>query len=213
MRRLVVLALSVTAGCSIGSGKGSLAGTLYVQECSSTTSYGDGGTAAYDMNPTFFVAEPTDDLQRLNPMNRVAIRMQSSGNRVEEADVMFVNVASVGLLAATLGQPVAVGPATNLRASLILNRTCPAHQVEMELDGTIAFSRLGSAAAGGAVPANFRISYGDELAAAFSFDVVDRRALTLGGQGSVAAAPTVSGHLDGNFDFVVRQSTIAQTHP
>ena len=211
MRRLVALALAA-AGCGIGSGKGSLAGTLYVQECSATTSFGDGGVAAYNMNPSFFVAEPTDDLQRSNPMNRVAIRVQSSGNRVEKADVMFVNVASVGLLAQSLGQPVAVGPATNLRASLILNRTCPAHQVEMELDGQLAFGKLGSASAG-AVPANFRISYGDELAASFSFDVVDRRAIALGGQGSVAAAPSVSGHLDGNFDFVVRQSTIAQTHP
>jgi hypothetical protein len=214
MRRVLLLAL-LAAGCSVGEGTGTLSGTLFVQECTIAMSYGDGGLQPYNMKPTFFVAEPTDDFERVAPMNKLAIRVQSGGNRVIEADVMYMNVASVGELALSLGQPVPVGPNTNVRASLVLNQTCPAHQVELELDGAIMFLRLGAAGtpAAGPLPGNFRISYGDELAATFSFDVVDRRAIALGGSGSVSPVPTAAGHLVGDFDFHVVQSTIAQAHP
>src|SRR5205807_1597734 len=98
--------------------------TLFVDPCTSTSSYGmRGAPIAYDMHPTFFAADPTRDLAVANPVNRVTIRVQSSGNRVEEADVMLVSVADVRLLAMSLGQPVTVGPTTNLRATLSLRRT------------------------------------------------------------------------------------------
>jgi hypothetical protein len=215
MRVALAIALLAASGCHVGSGTGSLSGQLFVAECSNDpiAPYGTGtaGLQPYNMNPTFFVAEMTDDFMRATPMNKLAIRVQSGGNRVIEADVMFVNIASYDDLVSTLGQPVTVGPSTNVRASLILNQTCPAHQVQLELDGSIAFSKLGGAT-GGAAP-GFHLNYGDELAASFAFDVVDRRAITLGGQGSVAPQATAAGHLTGNFDFQIVQSTIAQAHP
>jgi hypothetical protein len=216
---MLVLVLGVAAaGCSVGSGTGALAGTLFVDRCTTDSSLnadgsasGDGGGgsvgAAYDMHPSFFVADFTRDLPGLDPMNRLAVRMQSSGNRIEESDVMYLNVADVGALAQQLGQPVAVGPTTNARATLSLRRTCPTISVQLELDGTLVFTKLGSAQAGGSVPNDFSINFGDELTAAFSFDVVDRRAITFG------TAPTAGGHLDGNFDFVVRQGRSAQAYP
>ena len=82
----------------------------------------------------------------------------------------------------------------------------------MELDGTITFARFGQATAGAAVPENFAIRFEDPITATFSFDVVDRRALTLGGTGSVPATPETGGHLDGNFDFIVRQGRAAQAY-
>src|SRR5215467_10446768 len=104
------LPLIVLAGaCSVGDGKGALSGTLYMAECTTSSTFSsDGGTggAAYSMNPSFFVADFTYDLPKTNPMNRLAIRMKSSGNRIEEADVMFMNVADVGQLAKQLGQLV-----------------------------------------------------------------------------------------------------------
>ncbi len=219
MRRALALLAIVTGGCSVGQGKGSVAGTLYVAQCETldgvTSSYPAGATAAgaFDLKPTFFVAQPTDDQPKSNPMNRVMIRVQSGGNRLNEADALLVNVADVRLLALSIGQPGVVGPATNVRATLALNQTCTAHQVALELDGAITFTKLGSASAGRTPSADFSIGYGDELTASFSLDVIDRRAIVLGGQAGVPTAPQAGGHLDGNFDFTVVASTIAQAYP
>ncbi|HEX4458391.1 MAG TPA: hypothetical protein VIA18_10500, partial [Polyangia bacterium] len=54
------------------------------------------------------------------------------------------------------------------------------------------------------------IQFGDSLDATFSFDVVDRRSITLGGVGSVPVDPAAAGHLEGDFSFVVRQGIAAQ---
>ena len=216
-RLALAIALALpAAACTVGDGKGALAGTLFIQECEDvpfTTYSNDGGgmPGGYNMHPSFFVAEPVNDLPR-SPvqMNRVSIRVQSAGNRLEEADVLYINIADVRAIALDLGAPITVGPVTNLRASLVLNETCPAHQTQLELDGTLGFTAFGSASAdagGPSVPGNFSIHYGDRLTAAFSFDVVDRRAIVFGGP------PTAGGHLDGNFDFVVRQSPQAQAYP
>ncbi len=213
---LVIALVLPAAACTVGDGKGALAGTLFVEECEDvpfTTYSNDGGgqPGAYNMNPSFFVAEPVDDLPRAPlQMNRVSIRVQSAGNRLEEADVMYINIADVRDIAINLAAPITVGPVSNLRASLVLNETCPAHQTQLELDGTLGFTAFGSATTAGnavTVPGNFSIHYGDTLTAAFSFDVVDRRAIVFGGP------PTAGGHLDGNFDFVVRQSPQAQAYP
>jgi hypothetical protein len=205
-------ALLLVGGCAVGEGKGALAGTLFIQSCTSDSSLGrPGAPAVYDMHPTFFVAEPIDDFPRPMPMNRLAIRMQPTGNRLEEADVLYLNTASVREVAQALGQPIDIGPSTNVRATLQLNATCPDRAGQAELDGTLTFTNFGQAAV--SVPDDFRINFGDRLTASFVFDVVDRRALTLGGVGSVSPDPSVAGHLEGNFDFIVRQGRAAQSYP
>jgi hypothetical protein len=93
---------------------------------------------------------------------------------------------------------------------LNLNATCPSASVGMELDGTITWTSFGSAAPPN-VPTSFDINPDDRLAATFSFDIVDRRALTLGGQGGVPVAPSAAGHVDGSFDFIVREGRAAQS--
>jgi hypothetical protein len=213
MRALALLALGVT-GCLVGEGKGSVSGTLFVQNCTNEQDYGSAAAPAlYNMKPSFFAAEPVDDFQRPHPMNRLAIRIQPTGLLIEQADVLFINIASVRPVAMALGTAIAVGPVTNLRASLQLNSTCPDQQVTGELDGTITFTNFGSAKIGAAVPDDFRVGFDDRLTASFSFDVVDRRASTLGGIGAVSPAPTLGGHLDGDFDFTVRQGRAAQNYP
>jgi hypothetical protein len=129
---------------------------------------------------------------------------------VEEADLIYITVEEVANVAMQLGQPIEVGPATNLRATLGLYRTCPKANVQLELDGTITFSRFGIVDAASPVPSGFFLQIGDPLTAAFSFDVVDRRALTLGGVGAVPATPQAGGHVDGTFDFNVTQGRAAQ---
>lgn len=223
MWRWLVLAACL-GGCDVGKGVGAVSGTLYIQQCDPRLIGGGIGLASegkslgtpeapepFDLAPTFFVAEPVNDLPRTRPMNRVSIRLQRTGNQIEEADVLYLNVADVRAVAEQLGQPIAVGPATNVRASLQLNQTCPREAVLMELDGTLMFQSFGDAT--GPLPIDFRIEYGDRLQASFSFDVVDRRAIALGGVGGVPVVPAVGGHLDGNFDFIVRQGRVAQSYP
>jgi len=98
-----------------------------------------------------------------------------------------------------------VGPTTNVRATLTLNQTCPSAEVQSELDGTLTFTSFG-----GSERVTDGLQFGDRIAATFDFDVVDRRASTLGGIGAVPATPATAGHIAGNFDFIVRQGKAAQ---
>jgi hypothetical protein len=196
----------------VGTGVGNLDGTLFVRPCTSDSDYGSSSASprAFHMNPQFFAAAPIDDFPRPHPVNRLYVRMQVQGNRVEEADVMSMVVANDLPVAQALGQPMPMGASTNVRATLNLNATCPNAGVEMELDGTITWTSFGSAAPPN-VPEDFKINFDDRLAANFSFDVIDRRALTLGGSGGVPTDPSASGHLDGAFDFIVHQGRAAQS--
>lgn len=206
----LVLALLV-AGCGLGDGTGALSGTLFLRGCTHDTDYGtNGAPAPYDMHPHYFVADPINALassRPLHPINKLTIRVQGSGTSNEEADLLFVTVADDAQVIAALGQPMAVGPTTNVRATLTLNETCPSAEVQVELDGSMTFTRFGGTATG-----SDGIQFGDPLAASFDFAVVDRRALTLGGIGAVPVTPATSGHVAGNFDFVVRQGKAAQAY-
>jgi hypothetical protein len=198
------------AACDLGSGTGRVAGTLYLRGCTDDSDYGAAGApAAYDMRPSYFVGDPVNALESsrpLHPVNKMAIRVQSSGNRVEEADALLVRVADVALVVGALGQPLSIGPATNVRASLALAETCPNAEVGAELDGTMTFTSFGSTD-----PAD-GIQFGDRIAATFEFAVIDRRALTLGGIGGVPVAPAAGGQISGDFDFIVRQGKAAQAY-
>jgi hypothetical protein len=54
------------------------------------------------------------------------------------------------------------------------------------------------------------LQFGDHLAATFSFDIVDRRQIAIGGIGGVPLTPAAGGHIDGSFDFIIRQGKAAQ---
>lgn len=209
-------------GCAVGSGTGSVDGSVFIRQCAKRKlgaetgdifSYSDNGMPlAYSMHPSFFGAEPINDIQRLIPQNRLEIRIQSNGAHVNEADVLFINVADDVLVARALGTPIAVGPTTNLRATLALNQSCPQPEVIPTLEGTMTFSSFGKSD-GVHVAPNFNIEQDDRLAATFDFKLVDVRAATLGGVGSVPSDPTVSGNIAGFFDFVVHRGQAAQIHP
>jgi hypothetical protein len=202
------------AGCDVGEGVGSLAGTLFVDPCTTESTLGTlAAPVAFNLKPTYFVADPVNDLTGLHPKNKVSIRVQSTGDRVEEADALLVGISNVGEAAAQLGQTLTVGANTNVRASLALNRTCPVQPVQIELDGTIQFTRFGANNPGASAPPDFRISFDDPIAATFNFTAVDRRAITLGGTGGVSPVPTVGGQVSGSFDFRVQQGRGAQQFP
>ena len=196
-------------GCGLGDGTGALSGTLYLRGCTHDYDYGSlAAPADYDMHPSYFVANPVNALassEPLHPINKVSLRVQPSGNRADEADLLFINVANDADVAAAVGGAMPVGPATTVRASLTLNNTCPDAEVEAELDGTMTWTSFGSA---NAVEG---IQFGDRLAATFSFTVVDRRQIAIGGLGGVPVQPSAAGTLSGSFDFVVRQGKAAQS--
>src|SRR3954471_11151806 len=190
MRLGVVLAcagLVSIAGCGIGDGTGALAGALYLRGCTHSGDYGVlGAPATYDMRPSYFVADPVNALassRPLHPVNKVSLRVQPSGNRADETDLLYINVADDAEVAAALDTPIAVGAATTVRASLTLNNTCPSAEVEPELDGMMTWHAFGSATAVEG------IQFGDRLAADFSFTVIDRRQIAIGGLGGVPTEP------------------------
>ncbi|MGZ3438699.1 MAG: hypothetical protein ACXVDD_04260 [Polyangia bacterium] len=205
-----LLGLVSVAGCGLGDGTGSLSGALYLRGCTHTGDYGQlAAPATYDMHPTYFVADPVNALassEPFHPVNKVSLRVQPSGNRADESDLLFINVGDDAQVAATLGQVLEIGPTSNVRVSLTLNDTCPAAEVEPELDGTMTWQAFGSA------DATNGIQFGDHLAATFSFTVVDRRAIAIGGLGGVPTAPAAGGAIAGSFDFIVRQGKAAQAH-
>ena len=217
-------AIALLSACQVGQGTGTVDGTLYIRQCAERSAVGatsvgttysigePGNPAQYSMKPKYFVAEAIDDFSRLYPMNRLNVRVQSDGARIEQADVLFVSIASVYETALQLGKPVEIGPNSNVRATLSLAQACPMPEVTPALQGTMTFSVLGSAQAE-RVPVDFRVTFDDHLAAQFELDVIDIRSATLGGSGSVPVDPAIGGHLSGYFDFIVRQGQSAQAFP
>jgi hypothetical protein len=208
--RLCALAVCLVAfaasGCGFGDGVGTLAGALYVRGCSQSNDYGSPNAfAGYSMNPQFFEGQPVDSPpyeRRFHPVNHLGIRMQNRALRQELADVLYVNIADVAMVAQVVNMPLTLGPATNVRATLKLNETCRYAEADAELDGTITFTSFGAAGTA-PLPDNFQIGFGDRVAATLQVTVVDRRALTLGGVGPVPTAPAIGGQLSGSFDFIV----------
>jgi hypothetical protein len=204
---LALAVVAASAGCGLGDGTGSLSGTLFVRGCTDDHDFGAmGAPAAYNMHPHFFVADPINALassRPLHPINKLNVRVQPTGTAVAEADLLFVNVADDAQVA--VGGATTVGATTNVRATLTLNETCPSAEVQVELDGTLTFTSFG-----GANVASDGIQFGDRLAATFDFDIIDRRAIAIGGIGAVPTTPATSGHISGNFDFIVHQGKAAQ---
>ena len=210
VRSLFAICLVAVAGCGIGDGTGTVSGTLFLSGCTHDYNYGSLATpAGYDMNPTFFVADPVNALassQPLHPINKVSIRVQPSGQQQDEADVLFITVANDAEVAAVLGAPMDVTGTSTVRATLTLNDTCPDAEVEPALVGTMTWQSFGGATA------TDGIQFGDRLTATFAFNVVDQRAIAIGGLGGVPTDPAASGAISGNFDFVVRQGKAAQAY-
>lgn len=210
MRGLWLVCLAAVAGCGLGNGTGTLSGQLYLRGCTHNSDYGSlGAPAAYDMHPSYFVADPVNALassEPLHPVNKVSLRVQPSGNRADETDLLYVNVADDSQVAAALGTPMPVNAASTVRATLTLNNTCPSAEVEPVLVGTMTWQAFGSATAVDG------IQFGDRLAATFMFDVVDQRQLAIGGLGGVPIDPVAGGQISGSFDFIVRQGKAAQAY-
>jgi len=115
MRRVSILWISamvavlLSSGCSVGKGVGAASGKIFEYGCAKDGDYrGPDGTvgtetspADYDLRPSFFAGEPIDDLRQYSSGsdnlimdNRLTIRLQRSGKRIEQNDVLTFDVAS-----------------------------------------------------------------------------------------------------------------------
>jgi hypothetical protein len=92
-----VVGASLAGGCTVGSGSGKADGTLFDVGCNKGNTLAPPGMA-FSLNPTFFAGEPIEDVcpppgQCSGPhMNRLVIRMQRTGNRVEVNDTLYIDV-------------------------------------------------------------------------------------------------------------------------
>jgi hypothetical protein len=90
-------AASLVAGCTVGNGTGAVRGPIFLLGCSDNGA--DYGTPAsprdFDLSPTFFAGEPIEDVGLVGkPNNRLLIRIQRNGNRIEVNDTLYVDVQS-----------------------------------------------------------------------------------------------------------------------
>jgi hypothetical protein len=95
---VVVGVLGLAAGgCTVGEGTGSAVGMLFDVGCDKGDSLKP-PAKPYSLQPTFFAGEPIEDVcpppgQCSGPrMNRLVIRLQHNGNRVEVNDTLYFNV-------------------------------------------------------------------------------------------------------------------------
>jgi hypothetical protein len=83
----VALLAVLAAGCGVGDGVGATAGNLFVMECTPGTA--SRGTLAvpapYNMVPTFFAAEPIEDVRYGGRENRILIRLETAGQRARRS--------------------------------------------------------------------------------------------------------------------------------
>jgi hypothetical protein len=93
---VVLAGAALVAGCGVGDGTGAAVGTLFVNGCRPAAL--DGAFPGYDLKPTFFAGQPIEDIcpppgncpgERTN---RLIIRMQRTGKRVEVDDTIYIDI-------------------------------------------------------------------------------------------------------------------------
>jgi len=94
---LVALAgVLASSACTTGSGEGAASGELFMLSC---TEGRDRGTPAaprlFDLGPSFFAGEPIDDTADGLATNRLLLRLQKTGGRVETVDSLFFDIVDV----------------------------------------------------------------------------------------------------------------------
>jgi hypothetical protein len=90
------LLLVAATGCKVGKGVFQAEGTLYVKNCEGMRDRGSlEMPPPYALVPPQFIAgEPIEDIKRMGRDNRLIIRLQNSGKRIEVNDVLTFDIVS-----------------------------------------------------------------------------------------------------------------------
>jgi hypothetical protein len=184
-----VLSLALVAvGCTVGGGSGTASGMLSVLGCNDKDTLKD--PQPYDLKPTFFAGEPIEDICPLpggmcpgEHTNRLLIRLQRLGNRIEVNDTLYFDVENALEVAKCVrGRTVAGAPTWDTRMVSNPDGTltdlpwCDRGGAPADGGATDAAADLdgGAAADGGAAPvptgalARISLSTADFVRASFS---------------------------------------------
>jgi hypothetical protein len=97
--RLAAVTCAVFGGaaCTVGDGNGAASGPIYVLGCTPEGhDYGERDAAQeFDLQPHFFAGEPVEDISVANQANRLLIRIQRNGNRIEVNDTLYFDAQNV----------------------------------------------------------------------------------------------------------------------
>ena len=140
---MVCLAVGVLLSGCPGSGRGWIAGSLWMQTCSDDAPLGVSPKekAEFDLNAGFFAAEPFEDSNpaKSQRRNSLTLRIQRSSNQVEVSDGVLIQMNDLALAAGAMARSEAL-PITSsqlcpggscaltrdaVRASVYLYATCP----------------------------------------------------------------------------------------
>jgi hypothetical protein len=152
-RFAAALALWLLGACTVGNGEGAAVGKLYLNNC-----YGTGPNDSFgapdqpwdfNLNANFFSGEPIEDIKPNGSDNRLLIRMQGSGTRIEDSDLLVFDMDSWPVAQCVRGDPrvlatpelqrfcardpatglakVRVGPGLPVRVNMALRKRCPAN--------------------------------------------------------------------------------------
>jgi len=123
------------AGCSVGNGSGSVTGIVNAPSC-------DLSAASYDLEPTFFGAQPV--------LDHLEIRVQRGSDLDIRSDGILILVQDPDeIRESLLGAPITLGSEFDsaVRMSLYLGETCPVERSENPVNyeaesGTIVFDNM-----------------------------------------------------------------------
>jgi len=89
----LVIAVGGGAGCTVGNGNGVARGPIWLLGCADNTDFGTKDMPRlYDLAPRFFAGEPIEDISVSKKANRLLIRVQRNGNRIEINDTLYIDV-------------------------------------------------------------------------------------------------------------------------
>lgn len=96
-----LLPLSLLCACQAGQGSGSAAGPLYIRDCRGASDFGSSPTApeTFDLKPAYFAGESIEGISKGRKDNRLIIRLQRSGKRLDINDVLAFDIVDTRIVA------------------------------------------------------------------------------------------------------------------
>jgi hypothetical protein len=86
--------VALAGSCTVGDGNGAASGPIWFLGCGTDGS--DFGSQLmprlFDLSPRFFAGEPIEDISVSMKANRLLIRVQRNGNRIEINDTLYLDV-------------------------------------------------------------------------------------------------------------------------
>ena len=145
--------VALAGGCTVGNGNGAARGPIWFLGCG--TDGTDWGSETmprmYDLAPRFFAGEPIEDISVSMKANRLLVRVQRNGNRIEINDTLYIDVQNAYEVARCVrGQVENGAPNYDTRMTTELFTGLPTNTPWCDWSGGTGTTDGGDAAAGDA---------------------------------------------------------------